>query len=220
MLSSFTKAISRAGFLVAASAVAWVSHAELKSIDDTSMSDISGQGGVYLTGEFSINKDGGPLWTNGTRDYYSLDGSGNLVVDNSLNPDNPGSPDACEGGICGLRIAVKLNENSDGWYILDDLSGGFSFEGLEISTETLTTSFSETTHSDAPIAGGGVEVLQIKLPGTVAFNKFKFTYSVANNGEFGVPLNGSTPFQQTDIFGVQIDGDLTLQGNLLLFPVD
>ena len=152
----------------------------------------------------------------GTRPYYDVNGN----IDNSLNPDDPGNPDSCSGGVCGLRIALKLNENSDGWFVLDDISGGFSFEGLTISTETLTVSFDETTHSEQPIAGGSVEVLQIGLPGTVSFNNFKFTYAVANNGEFGVPLDASTPYQQTDIVGVEIHGDLTLDGNLLLFPVD
>ncbi len=42
--------------------VATSSMAEMEAIDDFDLSEISGKGGVYLSGEFAINKDGGPLW--------------------------------------------------------------------------------------------------------------------------------------------------------------
>lgn len=35
--------------------------AELSSISDSDMSDVSGQGGVYLSGEIAINENGGPI---------------------------------------------------------------------------------------------------------------------------------------------------------------
>jgi len=211
--------------------------AELQAMDEQNLSEISGQGGVYLSGEFAINKNGGPLWddpefavgTPGTRPYYGRDVNGNLFIDNSLNPDGSGSPESCENGICGLRLAIKLNENSEGWYVLDDLSGGFSFEGLTLRTETITSAINYdytddggATYSTAveTLPGNGDEVLKIGLPGKVTFNDFKFKYAVANNGEFGVPLADGTPYRQTDIFGVQLDGAVTIEGNLLLFPVE
>tara|TARA_A100001015_G_scaffold115845_1_gene128651 strand:+ start:2698 stop:3336 length:639 start_codon:yes stop_codon:yes gene_type:complete len=198
--------------------VATSSMAEMKAIDDFDLSEISGKGGVYLSGEFAINKDGGPLWddpnevsgfTPGTRPIF--DGAGNIV-----------GSEECENGICGLRLAIKLNENSEGWYVLDDVSGGMSFEGLTLQTETLTTA----TNYDVWVDGGfeekavDDEVLKIGLPGTITFNDFKFKFAVANNGEFGVPLQDGTAFRQTEIFGVQLDGNITVGGNLLLFPVD
>jgi hypothetical protein len=198
--------------------VASSAMAEMKAIDDFDLSEISGKGGVYLSGEFAINKDGGPLWddpnevsgfTPGTRPIF--DGAGNIV-----------GSEECENGICGLRLAIKLNENSEGWYVLDDVSGGMSFEGLTLQTETLTTA----TNYDVWVDGGfeekavDDEVLKIGLPGTITFNDFKFKFAVANNGEFGVPLQDGTAFRQTEIFGVQLDGDITVGGNLLLFPVD
>ncbi|KZY96130.1 hypothetical protein A3746_17950 [Oleibacter sp. HI0075] len=190
----------------------------MEAIDDFDLSEISGKGGVYLSGEFAINKDGGPLWddpnevsgfTPGTRPIF--DGAGNIV-----------GSEECENGICGLRLAIKLNENSEGWYVLDDVSGGMSFEGLTLQTETLTTA----TNYDVWVDGGfeekavDDEVLKIGLPGTITFNDFKFKFAVANNGEFGVPLQDGTAFRQTEIFGVQLDGNITVGGNLLLFPVD
>lgn len=198
--------------------VATSSMAEMEAIDDFDLSEISGKGGVYLSGEFAINKDGGPLWddpnevsgfTPGSRPIF--DGAGNIV-----------GSEECENGICGLRLAIKLNENSEGWYVLDDVSGGMSFEGLTLQTETLTTA----TNYDVWVDGGfeekavDDEVLKIGLPGTITFNDFKFKFAVANNGEFGVPLQDGTAFRQTEIFGVQLDGNITVGGNLLLFPVD
>jgi len=198
--------------------VATSSMAEMEAIDDFDLSEISGKGGVYLSGEFAINKDGGPLWddpnevsgfTPGSRPIF--DGAGNIV-----------GSEECENGICGLRLAIKLNENSEGWYVMDDVSGGMSFEGLTLQTETLTTA----TNYDVWVDGGfeekavDDEVLKIGLPGTITFNDFKFKFAVANNGEFGVPLQDGTAFRQTEIFGVQLDGNITVGGNLLLFPVD
>lgn len=205
--------LSLSTLMVASSAMA-----EMEAIDDFDLSEISGKGGVYLSGEFAINKDGGPLWddpnevsgfTPGTRPIF--DGAGNIV-----------GSEECENGICGLRLAIKLNENSEGWYVLDDVSGGMSFEGLTLQTETLTTA----TNYDVWVDGGfeekavDDEVLKIGLPGTITFNDFKFKFAVANNGEFGVPLQDGTAFRQTEIFGVQLDGNITVGGNLLLFPVD
>jgi hypothetical protein len=205
--------LSLSTLMVASSAMA-----EMEAIDDLDLSEISGKGGVYLSGEFAINKDGGPLWddpnevsgfTPGTRPIF--DGAGNIV-----------GSEECENGICGLRLAIKLNENSEGWYVLDDVSGGMSFEGLTLQTETLTTATNYDVWVDGDFEEKAVddEVLKIGLPGTISFNDFKFKFAVANNGEFGVPLQDGTAFRQTEIFGVQLDGNITVGGNLLLFPVD
>ncbi|HCG78016.1 MAG TPA: hypothetical protein DE015_02255 [Oceanospirillales bacterium] len=205
--------LSLSTLMVASSAMA-----EMEAIDDFDLSEISGKGGVYLSGEFAINKDGGPLWddpnevsgfTPGTRPIF--DGAGNIV-----------GSEECENGICGLRLAIKLNENSEGWYVLDDVSGGMSFEGLTLQTETLTTATNYDVWVDGDFEEKAVddEVLKIGLPGTISFNDFKFKFAVANNGEFGVPLQDGTAFRQTEIFGVQLDGNITVGGNLLLFPVD
>ena len=203
---------------IALISVAVSSNAELVSMDESNLANISGQGGVYLSGEFSINKEGGPLWEDGTRPYYELDGNGAPVIDNSITPDQ------CDNGICGLRFAMKLNENSEGWYVIDDLSGGMSFEGLTLRTVNIKSAVDydvwDDNTNDFQIVALDEEVLQIGLPGKVTFNDFKFKYAVANNGEFGVPLADGTAFKQTEIFGVELNGAITLQGNLLLFPVD
>jgi len=218
--------------------------AEMRAIDDMGLSQVAGQGGVYLSGEFAINKSGGPLWENGERPYYSLvDHDNNSSTPAIPTIDGSRSPDQCENGICGLRFAIKLNENSEGWYILDDVSGGLAFEGLTLQTETLTSAI----NYDVWDSSGNFqqleiddEVLKIGLPGVIRFNNLKFKFAVANNGEFGVdpeddngnplmqPVDPAAPggamevvqYRQTDIFGVELDGNVTVQGNLLLFPVD
>tara|TARA_B100001250_G_scaffold413168_2_gene446424 strand:+ start:636 stop:1271 length:636 start_codon:yes stop_codon:yes gene_type:complete len=197
--------------------VAVPAMAELKPITDSDLVEISGQGGVYLSGEIAINKDGGPLWS---ATPGQLDDFGNEKVVRNCGT-------AAEPEECGLRFAVKLNSNSEGWYVLDDLSGGFSFEGLTLRTENRPTAidYDYTTDGGQTYTPTEVafdkEVVVIGLPGTVGFNNFKFTYAVANNGEWGQsPDGGVTPFVQTDLYGIRLDGDITLQGNLLLYPVN
>jgi hypothetical protein len=210
--------IMTASFVLAFNSIA---YAELVTLSENTMSDISGQGGVYLSGEFSINKEGGPLW-DGSRPFYDRDASGNLTI--KTNPDGSDVVEPCTNGICGLRLSMKLNENSEGWYVIDDLSGGMSFEGLTLRTVNIKNAVDydvwDDNTNDFQIVALDEEVLQIGLPGKVTFNDFKFKYAVANNGEFGVPLADGKAFKQTEIFGVELDGAITLQGNLLLFPVD
>jgi len=200
-------------------AVATTAHAEMVSLDEGAMADVAGQGGVYLSGEFSINKDGGPLWTadpNGAVDDFG----------NAKEYRNCGT--AQDPKECGLRLAVKLNENSEGWYVLDDLAGGMAFEGLTLRTINVdsATNYDVWDSNTGDFAEEAVndEVVQIGLPGTVSFRDFKFKFAVANNGEYGVPTvdgNGDpVAFRQTEIFGVELNGNVTLEGNLLLFPVE
>lgn len=217
MLTNTLKTIA---FLSAAS----LAQAELQSMDESNMAEISGQGGVYLSGEFTINKNGGPLWTTTPDDVSDVDAPLEAFDDFGVRKEFRDCGTQGDPQECGLRFAIKLNGNSEGWYVLDDLSGGMSFEGLTLRTEMITTA------KDYDVAPGSSdsfnvvpineEVLQIGLPGTVSFSNFKFKYAVANNGEYGIDPSQGTPFKQTEIFGVELDGDITLKGNLLLFPVD
>ena len=159
-------------------------NAELKPLAPDEMDSVSGQGGVYLSGEITINKNGGPLW------------------DNSRNGQN------CSGK-CGLRFAVSVDASGNEWYVLDDVSGGMSFEGLTLRTEYI--------EKDEEGGDFDKEVLKVGLPGKVKMNDYKFTFAFANKGAYG---EGGSSFRQTDIFSVRQDGDVTLKGNLLLFPTD
>ena len=90
--------------------------AEMQALDDSTLSEMSGQGGVYLSGEFSINKDGGVLWgtptTNNPAQWTANQRSCALAG---------AAPESC-----GMRVAVRSGANS-GWYVLDNLKGIFCF---------------------------------------------------------------------------------------------
>ena len=72
-----------------------LAYAELQEVTDADLADVSGQAGIYLSGDISINENGGPLWT------CQADGSG-----------------------CGARVTMKPREDG-GWFVLDDIRGSF-----------------------------------------------------------------------------------------------
>lgn len=90
--------------------------AELASIDDAALSEVTGQSGVYLSGEISINEDGGPL----DNSYFGA------CSDNSK--------------VCGARIALQTQQDG-GWFVIDNLRGGIAFEGLTFKVREITSGF-------------------------------------------------------------------------------
>ena len=158
-----------------------VSMAELSSIDDDALSGISGQAGVYLSGEISINENGGPI----QNAYFG---------------------DCSDSKKCGARLAFQTKENG-GWFVLDDFKGGFSFQGLTLRVPDIDSGF----------GGDGAkfnrEVLEIGLPDQIKVDKLQYTYATSSTAR---PTDAG--FQQTDLYTVEIDGNVTLQGNLLVFP--
>ncbi len=158
-----------------------VAFAELASIDDEDLSVISGQAGVYLSGEISINENGGPI----QNAYFG---------------------DCTDNKKCGARLAFQPKENG-GWFVLDDFKGGFSFQGLTLRVRDISSGF----------GGDGSnfnrEVLEVGLPDQIKVDKLQFTYAASSTAR---PTDAG--FQQTDFYTVEIDGNITLQGNLLVFP--
>ena len=157
-------------------------QAELRQVDDAGLATVSGQGGIYLSGDITINENGGPM-----RDAFW----GDCSQTNKR---------------CGARVTVQTRQNG-GWYVLDDIRGGFAFQGLTLRTR----------HIDSGFGGDGAnfnkDVLEIGLPDVVKFRDVSFTYGTANSARPSDP-----GFQQTNIYQVKMDGDVTMQGNLLLFP--
>lgn len=177
--------------------------ADMQPLDDVTLSEMSGQGGVYLSGEFSINKDGGVLWdtpaTNNPAQWTSNQRSCALA--------GASSPESC-----GMRVAVRSGANA-GWYVLDNLKGIFSFEGLTLDTRTLTS------------ASGEREVLALGLPNEIRFKDGNFSFGVASQGGWKnkalSAANGGDPsYQQTNIFSAKIDGSIRMQGSVLVFPTN
>lgn len=156
--------------------------AELASLGDEALSDISGQGGIYLSGDISINEMGGPV----ENSYFGR----------------------CEDADkkCGARFAYQLKEGG-GWMVLDEIRGNFSFEGLTLRVR----------HVDSGFGGDGElfdsYVLELGLPNTVRFNDVRFKI-----GASSTPRPTDQGFQQTDIFSVEMQGAVVMEGNLLVFP--
>uniref|UniRef100_UPI0030DB1612 DUF6160 family protein n=2 Tax=Pseudomonas sp. EA_35y_Pfl2_R5 TaxID=3088690 RepID=UPI0030DB1612 len=181
--------------------------AEMQALDDDTLSSMNGQGGVYLSGEFSINKDGGVLWSkpaNNTPSTWTA-GQRSCATAGASTPEN-----------CGMRVAIR-SEADGGWYVLDNLKGVFSFEGLTLRTRTINSGF----NGDG--AAFNQDVLEFGLPNEVKFKDGSFAFGVANQGgwqnkSLSVANGGNPSYQQTNIFSAKIDGTIRMQGNVLIFP--
>ena len=175
--------MGKRSMLLAWSMVALVTsaQAELHKMDDSDMSEVSGQGGIYLSGDIAINENGGPI----QNAYFG---------------------DCTDARRCGARIAVQMKQDG-GWMVIDDLRGRFSFQGLTLRTRSITDGF----------GGDGAlfnrDVLEIGLPNTVRFDNVRFKLATSSTAR---PTDAG--FKQTDLFDVHMQGDVTLEGNLLVFP--
>lgn len=173
--------------------------AELQVLDDSDLSQVDGQGGVYLSGEFSINKNGGVLWSTPTNaDPATWSASQRGCGTTNLE-------------VCGLRLAVRT-ENGGGWFVLDNIKGIFSFEGLTLRTRLINSGF----NGDG--AGFDQDVLELGLPNEMKFKNAAFSVAVANQGGWQNNKTYAPSFQQTNIFSAKIDGTVRMQGNVLIFP--
>jgi len=163
-----------------------LASAELQEVNDADLANVSGQAGIYLSGDISINENGGPLWTC-----------------------------QADGSKCGGRVTMKPREDG-GWFVLDDIRGSFSFQGLTLQSRTINSGFG----GDGEKFNGAV--LEIGLPDTVKMRDVKFAFGTANYASAdyapAVPGDPSEMFRQTNFFDFQLQGDMTMQGNLLVFP--
>ncbi|WP_339515112.1 hypothetical protein [Pseudomonas sp. RL_15y_Pfl2_60] len=182
-------------------------YAEMQALDDATLSQFNGQGGVYLSGELSINKEGGVLW-----DTPASNNPGTW----SANQRSCAAVNATSASDCGLRVAVRAEE-SGGWYVLDNIKGIFSFEGLTLRTRKINSGFG----GDG--ASFNQDVLEFGLPNEIVFKNANFTFGVANQGGWrnkalSAAQGGDPSYQQTNIFSITIDGSTRVQGNILVFP--
>lgn len=173
---------NRLSFAFALSFLSLIAVAEMAPLEDDVLSDVSGQGGIYLSGDVSINALGGPV----ENSYF---GSCDDVTRK-----------------CGARIAYRLKETG-GWLVLDELRGGFAFEGLTLGMRTIDTGFG----GDGALFNG--DVLELGLPNIVRFDDVRFKIAASST-----PRPTDLGFQQTDIFTVEMQGDVIMEGNLLVFP--
>lgn len=156
--------------------------AEMSPLADDVLSDVSGQGGIYLSGDISINEVGGPIQNS----YFGR----------------------CEeqDKKCGARFAYRLKEDG-GWMVLDDIRGKFSFEGLTLRVRSIDSGFG----GDGELFNR--DVIELGLPDNVRFSDVQFKLAASSTARPTDP-----GFQQTDIFAIEMQGDVVMQGNLLVFP--
>jgi hypothetical protein len=99
----------------------------------------------------------------------------------------------------GTRIAAQLSEGG-GWFVLDDIQGTFAFEGLTVRTRSV---------SAGDFNGA---VIEIGMPDTARFDDFGYTIATSTAASPGG--------QQNEIFSVEMGGEVTLDGNMLVIPLD
>ena len=172
----------------------------LEPLGEEELQQVLGQGGVYLSGDITINEAGGPLNTTSDATNPAL-WQANCSVTSANKR-------------CGARIAVNAGGDvSSGWLVLDNIRGRFSFEGMTLKTRTINSGFDNEGNGVSDGAAFNGDVLEIGLPNKINYSNVSFT--VANSSEARPTDVG---FQQTDILNVNIDGDISMRGNLLLFP--
>lgn len=176
------------------------STAALQPLSGNEMAKVIGQGGVYLSGDLTINSNGGPI--------------------NEDAPDDNGYWKATctpEEKSCGGRLAFNTSSEG-GFLVLDNIRGRFSFSGLTLTTRAISSTVSNVdsfgqADVDAFLTSGGSNVLELGLPTSINFQNVSFTLAASN---FARPTDNG--FSQTDIFSININGTSNLQGNVLLFP--
>lgn len=168
-----------------------IALAEMQPLDDRNLGNVNAQNGISLSGSFDLNTSGGPKWD------YNRDGSGNATTCTT------------NAGKCGARFALKASD-AGGWFILDDIRGGFSFgesasdpnaKGLEVAVKTNNTATSNGTSK---------EVLEFGLPSVINYDNVNFTVATGASAELNT--------QQTNIMSIQINGPVVTEGKLLVFP--
>lgn len=168
----------------------------LEPLGEAELDSVLGQGGVYLTGDIAINSTGGPL--NKTND--------------ASNPAiwKVNCSEVSTDKKCGARLAVNAGDDSNnGWLVLDNIRGRFSFEGLTLKTRAINSGF------DGDGASFDKSVLEVGLPSSVKYTNVSFTLANSNKAQLGTAASG---FRQTNILDAKINGNVKMGGNLLLFP--
>lgn len=176
----------------------------MEEISDENLASVSGQNGVYLSGELILNEDGGPLTST---DSGNLDPNDASIVWGSCAEKQTATADRC-----GARMAAQLNENG-GWIALDEMKGKVSFDGLTLKSRVIDSATDDFGGDESEAGIDGMTVLEIGLPEKLTFEDFQ--YSVVTSSQ-GRPTD--TGYQQQVRHGVDFNGSVNMQGNLLVFP--
>jgi hypothetical protein len=175
----------------------------LEPISEEGLALVTGQNGVSLSGELSFNENGGPLASGDASNLNPLDG--NSVVWGTCT-----EKDSAAAERCGARLAIKPNE-TDGWLVLDELKGSISFEGLTLRSRDIDQATDNFGGDE--VDAHGRTVLEIGLPNEVKFDNFSYSYVTSTQAR---PTD--VGHQQQIRHGIDFNGSVQMQGNLLVFP--
>jgi len=177
----------------------------LEEMTDALLGDVTGQNGVYISGELNFNEDGGPL---------IVGDSGNV------DPDGAGAMQATWGSCaekeagtverCGARLSVEMND-SGGWVSYDEIQGSLSFDGLTLRAREIDASTDDFGGDET--SADGKTVLEIGLPNQVKFKDFSYNVATSNEAR---PTDAG--FNQQVRYGIDFNGTVNMKGNLLVFP--
>ena len=182
--------------LICISAILSFNTLALEAISEEVLATVTGQNGVSLSGELSFNENGGPLTSVDSSNVW-----GTCTEKEALTVDK-----------CGARLAVKAN-STDGWLALDELKGSVSFEGLTLRSRDIESTDNFGGDEDE-IGITGKTVLEIGLPNEVKFENFSYSYVTSSQGR---PTDAG--YQEQVRHGIDFNGSVQMQGNLLVFPV-
>ncbi|WP_396587586.1 DUF6160 family protein [Bermanella sp. R86510] len=172
----------------------------MEPMSEKDLNNVTGQNGVYLSGDITFNELGGPL---ASSDVNNLDDNSDIVWGTCAEKE------AGTAQRCGTRLTAKTNA-TEGYYVIDELQGKLSFEGLTLKAREISAT---DDFGGDQIDFAGKTVLEIGLPNNLRFEKFKYELATSTTAR---PTDAG--FQQRDLYGVEINGNMEMHGNLLLFP--
>ncbi len=168
----------------------------LEEISEADLEKVSGQNGVSLSGELSFNEDGGPLAIGDTGNDSNVWGTCTEKT-------------AATADRCGARLAIQPSKDG-GWIAMDELKGSLSFNGLTLRSRDISNT---DNFGGDETAADGKTVLEIGLPNQIKFKDFSYSYVTSNQAR---PTDAG--FQQQTRYGIDFNGTVNMQGNLLVFP--
>lgn len=193
-------------WLLAVLLIACPAWAQLSAMTESDLREQSGQGGVQLSGAFSINTLGGALW----RTPVSNNPTTWSADQRSCAPSGAAAPQAC-----GMRLGLRAQAQG-GWYVLDNVKGRYSFEGLTVRTRHISSGFGNDG------AGFDRQVVQIGLPTSLEVHEASMELAMSNqanwrNRQVGA-AGADTSFRQNNLISLGMSGTLKTEGHLLIFP--
>jgi len=169
----------------------------MQPISEEALESVAGQNGVSLSGELSFNEDGGPLTSSDPENISAVWGTCT-------------EKEAATAERCGARLSIKPNE-TNGWLVLDELQGSLSFEGLTLRSRDIDAATDDFGGDET--SADGKTVLEIGLPSELKFDNFSYSYATSSQAR---PTD--VGYQQQTRFGVEFNGSVQMQGNILVFP--